>query len=165
MTHIYLSIHLELFTFSTSPENRLTIRPSGVVSKNEMGALNTAAIACRKKGTTRFSLRQFWPSHDIATAKYCVVYIAITGGRWETLHCAIPWAMPEWGEVPKQRVGAQRIVVNRAQTPRNKTIFCFGQAPVHCAIRQRSSRRVEEGDRSLAHSGDGLSQGGQRASG
>jgi len=38
--------------------------------------------------------------------QYCAVYIAITGGRGETLYCAIVWAMTGWGGVPKQRIGA-----------------------------------------------------------
>jgi len=58
--------------------------------------------------------------------KYCVVYIAIMGGRGR-LYCAIVWAMTGWGGVPKQRVGAQRIVLIRAQRPRNKTISFIGQ--------------------------------------
>jgi len=32
--------------------------------------------------------------------------------------------------VPKQRVGVRRIVLIRAQTPRNKTISCICQATV-----------------------------------
>jgi len=36
-------------------------------------------------------------------------------------------AVTVWGGVPKQRVGAQRIVLIRAQRPRNKTISCIGQ--------------------------------------
>jgi len=36
--------------------------------------------------------------------QYWMGYIAITGGRGETLHCAIVWAMTGWGGVPKQRV-------------------------------------------------------------
>jgi len=35
--------------------------------------------------------------------------------------------MTGWGGVPKQRVGAHRIVLIRAQEPRNKTISCIGQ--------------------------------------
>jgi len=59
----------------------------------------------------------------------CVVYIAITGCRWETLCCAILWAMPGWGGVPKQRVGAQRMVLISSQTPRNKTQTNFLYGP------------------------------------
>jgi len=51
----------------------------------------------------------------------------MTGGRGETVYCAIVRAMTGWGGVPKQRVGAQRIVLIRAQKPRNKTISCIGQ--------------------------------------
>ena len=58
--------------------------------------------------------------------QYCVVYIAITGGRGETLYCAIVRAVTVWGGVPVQRVGAQRIVLIRAQRPRHKTISCIG---------------------------------------
>jgi len=61
--------------------------------------------------------------------QYCVVYIAIMGCRWETLYCAILWAMTGWDGVPKQRVGAQRMVLIRAQKPKNKTIPCIGQVP------------------------------------
>jgi len=61
--------------------------------------------------------------------QYCVVYIAITGGRGETLYCAIVRAVTVWGGVPKQRVGAQRIVLIRAQRPRHKTISCIGLGP------------------------------------
>ena len=39
--------------------------------------------------------------------QYCVVYIAITGGRRETSYCAIVRAMKGWSGVPKQRTGAQ----------------------------------------------------------
>ena len=70
--------------------------------------------------------------------QYCVVCIAITGGRGETLYCAIVRAMTGWGGVPKQRVGAQRIVLIRAQTPRNKTMSCIGQRP---SDEPESSRR------------------------
>jgi len=59
--------------------------------------------------------------------QYCVVYIAITGGRGVTLHCAIVRAVTVWGGVPKQRVGAQRIVLIRAQRPRHKTLSYIGQ--------------------------------------
>ena len=75
--------------------------------------------------------------------QYCVVYIAITGGRGETLYCAMVRAVTVWGGVPKQRVGAQRIVLIRAQRPRHKTISCIGQVrirpilpPVHDRGRQ-----------------------------
>jgi len=58
--------------------------------------------------------------------QYCVVYIAITGGRGQTL---LPNSVGDdgWGGVPKQRVGAQRMVLIRAQEPINKTISCIGQ--------------------------------------
>jgi len=49
------------------------------------------------------------------------------GGRWEALYCAIVWAMTGCGGLPKQRVGAQRIVLIRAQKPRDKTMSCIGQ--------------------------------------
>jgi len=55
--------------------------------------------------------------------QYCMVYIAITEGRGEILYCAIVWAMTGRGGVPKQRVGAQRIVLIRAQRPIHKTIL------------------------------------------
>jgi len=45
--------------------------------------------------------------------------IAIAGDRGETWYCAIVWAMMRWGGVPKQRVGAQRVVLVRAQRARN----------------------------------------------
>jgi len=60
--------------------------------------------------------------------QYCVVYIAITGGRGATLYWAILWTLGGEGGVPKQRVGAQRIVLICAQNPVNKTISCIGQA-------------------------------------
>jgi len=56
-----------------------------------------------------------------------VVYIAITGSRGVTLYCAVVRAVTVWGGVPKQRVGAQRTVLIRAQRPRHKTISCTGQ--------------------------------------
>jgi len=59
--------------------------------------------------------------------QYCVVSIATTGGRGETLYCEIVRAMAWWGGVPKDRVGAEIKVLIRAQNPRNKTISCIGQ--------------------------------------
>jgi len=47
-----------------------------------------------------------------------------TGGRGETVDCAIVCAMKEGSGVPKQRWCLQRIVLSRAHTPRNKTISC-----------------------------------------
>jgi len=61
-----------------------------------------------------------------------MVYTALKGGRGETINCAIVCAMKGGSGVPKHRVGAQRIVLIRAQEPRNKTISCIGQAwPLH----------------------------------
>jgi len=59
--------------------------------------------------------------------QYCVVYIAITGGRGGTLYCAIVRAVTVWSGVPKHRVGARIIVLICAQRPRHKTISCTGQ--------------------------------------
>jgi len=42
------------------------------------------------------------------------------GGRGGTLYWAIVWAMTGWGGVPKQRVGAQRIVSIRDKGPDTK---------------------------------------------
>jgi len=64
----------------------------------------------------------------------CGIYCN-NGGSGETLYCAIARAMTVWSGVPKQRMGgvrkqrmgAHRIVLIRAQTPRNKTISCIGQ--------------------------------------
>ena len=70
-----------------------------------------------------------------------MVYIAITGGRRETLYCAIVRAVTVWGGVPKQRVGAQRIVLIRAQRPRHKTISRISQA----LARKKQHGRATEG--------------------
>jgi len=55
-----------------------------------------------------------------------VVYIAITGGRGETLFRNSVGDDGEGGGVPKHRVGVQGIVLIHAQ-PRNKTLSCIGQ--------------------------------------
>jgi len=55
--------------------------------------------------------------------QYCVVCIAITGGRGQTLCCAIVCAMTGWGGVPNQRVRTRRIVLIRAQRPRQNNIL------------------------------------------
>jgi len=76
--------------------------------------------------------------------QYCVVCIAITGGtggRRETLYCAIVRAVTVWGGVPKERVGAQRIVLIRAQRPRHKTISCISQMRTHSGSVQRAVLR------------------------
>ena len=44
------------------------------------------------------------------------------------LYCVIVRAVTACGGVPKQRVGAQRIVLFRAQRPRHKSISYIGQA-------------------------------------
>jgi len=67
------------------------------------------------------------PLQDIAIANIVWYIFAITRGRRETLYCAIVRAVTVSGGVPKQRVGAQRIVLIRAQRPRHKTISCIGQ--------------------------------------
>jgi len=59
------------------------------------------------------------------------IYCNNGGSGGKTFYCAIVWAMTEWGGVPKQRVGAQRIVLIRAERPRNKTISCIGQTNTH----------------------------------
>ena len=74
----------------------------------------------RRRGATLAFARY---CHD----QQCVVYIAITGGRGGTYYCAIVRTLGGERGVPKERVGAQRIVMIRAQNPRNKTIFCIGQ--------------------------------------
>jgi len=61
----------------------------------------------------------------LAFTRYCkcqyyVVYIAITGGRGETLYCAIVRAVTGRGGVSKHRVGAQRIVLIREKIPETK---------------------------------------------
>ena len=60
--------------------------------------------------------------------QYCVVYIAIAGGRGGTLYCAIVWATTGGGRVSKEKVGGQAIALVRAKNPRNKTISCIGQS-------------------------------------
>ena len=72
-----------------------------------------------------------------------MVYIAITGGRGKKLYCAIVWAIAGCGGVPKERVGAQRIVLIRAQEPRNKTISCIGQLS-HRSVEEEGDEEKEE---------------------
>jgi len=62
--------------------------------------------------------------------RYCMVYIAIKGGRGETIHCAKMCAMKGGGGVPKQRWCWQRISLIRAHAPRSKTLSCKGQGAV-----------------------------------
>jgi len=56
------------------------------------------------------------------------------GGRGETILCAIVGAMKGGSGVPKQRWCLQRIVLIRAHTPPNQTIFCKGQGEPHTYI-------------------------------
>jgi len=56
-----------------------------------------------------------WPLHDISISN--IVWY-ITGGRGEGASYILQvWAITGWGGVPKQRVGAQRTVLIRAQKP------------------------------------------------
>ena len=73
--------------------------------------------------------------------QYCVVYIAITGGRGGTLYCAIVRAVTVWSGVPKYRVGARIIVLICAQRPRHKTISCTGQ-PSPGTVAYQGNRRL-----------------------
>jgi len=80
---------------------------------------------CFFRGSRRLAFTRY------CHCQYCVVCIAITGGRGETLCCAIVCAMTGWGGVPNQRVRTRRIVLIRAQRPRHKTISCLGQSAAH----------------------------------
>ena len=59
--------------------------------------------------------------------QYGVVYIAITGGQGGSIRLRNSVDDDGGRGVPKQRVGAQRMVLIRAQDPRNKAISCIGQ--------------------------------------
>ena len=94
---------------------RSILRHTPGVASCEWKRGNTVDISTGSLAFTRY-----------CNCQYCVVYIAITGGRGEPLYCAIVRAVTVWGGVPIQRVGAQRIVLIRAQRPRHKTISCIG---------------------------------------
>jgi len=84
-------------------------------------------MAAPQEYVNTYSTRRVVAFTRYCHCQYCVVYIAITRCRGQTLYCAIVWAMTGWGGVPTQRVGAQRIVLIRAQRPINKTLSCIGQ--------------------------------------
>jgi len=60
--------------------------------------------------------------------KYGVVYIAITGGLEGGIVLRNSMGDDGEGGRAKQRVGAQRMVLIRAERPRNKSISCIDQA-------------------------------------
>jgi len=62
-----------------------------------------------------------WPSHKIAIIN-SLVYIAILGGRMETMYCAIVWAIKGAGGVATQRGCLHRRLWLRTQKPRNQRI-------------------------------------------
>jgi len=66
-----------------------------------------------------------WPLHDIAIANI-VWYILQSQGVGGNIILRNSVG-DDVGGGAKQRVGAQRIVLIRAQKPRNKTISCIGQ--------------------------------------
>jgi len=59
-------------------------------------------------------------------------------------------AVTGWGGVPKQRVGAQRIVLIRALRPRHKIISCIGQRLANEQAYARKWRKELGGDISLS---------------
>ena len=71
-----------------------------------------------------------------------MVYIAIKGGRGDTLYCAILCAMKGGSGVPKQRWCWQRISLIPAHTPRSKTLSCKGQVAHRPTQARRQLRAV-----------------------
>jgi len=72
------------------------------------------------------------PEGTLVFTRYChyqsgAVYIAITGGTGGSIRLCNSVGDDEGRGVPKQRVGAQRMVLIRAQNLRNKAISCIGQ--------------------------------------
>jgi len=66
--------------------------------------------------------------------QYGVVYIAVTGGSGRSIRLCDSVGDDGGRGVPKERVGAQRMVLTRAQDPRNKAISCIGQIVVLCPL-------------------------------
>jgi len=76
---------------------------------------------------------------------YCMAYIAMHGGRGETIYCANVCAMKGGSGVPRQRRSLQSIVLIRAHKPQNKPISRKGQPAaslpnaVHPLVRSSST--------------------------